>query len=59
VPKSLAAWIIQAHDTLKRRIIQRAGSFPKYKGEITLTGRANRAVRKKVSLHSHNAIEAA
>jgi hypothetical protein len=45
-PKRPTAWRFQTLDTLRHRIIQRAGRLTKPNGELTLTMSANRAVRK-------------
>ena len=45
-PKRPAAWTFQTLDTLRHRIIQRAGRLTKPQGELTLTMSANKAVRK-------------
>ena len=46
LPKRPAAWSFEKLDTLRHRIIQRAGRFTRPQGELTLTMSANRAVRK-------------
>jgi hypothetical protein len=46
LPKRPAAWTFEKLDTLRHRIIQRAGRFPRPQGELTLTMSANHAVRK-------------
>ena len=46
LPKRPAAWSFERLDTLRHRIIQRAGRFTRPQGELTLTMSANRAVRK-------------
>ena len=46
LPKRPAAWVFEKLDTLRHRIIQRAGRFTKPQGELTLTLSANQAVRK-------------
>ena len=46
LPKRPAAWPFERLDTLRHRIIQRAGRFTRPQGELTLTMSANRAVRK-------------
>ena len=46
LPKRPAAWVFEKLDTLRHRIIQRAGRFIRPQGELTLTMSANRAVRK-------------
>jgi hypothetical protein len=45
-PKRPAAWRFEKLDTLRHRIIQRAGRFTRPQGELTLTMSANQAVRK-------------
>ena len=45
-PKRPAAWPFKTLDTLRHRIIQRAGRLTKPQGELTLTMSANQAVRK-------------
>ena len=46
LPKRSAAWSFEKLDTLRHRIIQRAGRFTRPQGELTLTMSANNAVRK-------------
>ena len=46
LPKRPAAWSFQRLDTLRHRIIQRAGRLARPKGELTLTMSANHAVRQ-------------
>ena len=46
LPKRPAAWEFTTLDTLRHRIIQRAGRLTRPQGELTLTMSANRAVRK-------------
>jgi hypothetical protein len=46
LPKRPAAWAFQTLDTLRHRIIQRAGRLTRPQGELTLTMSANSAVRK-------------
>ncbi len=46
LPKRPAAWAFEKLDTLRHRIIQRAGRFTRPQGELTLTMSANHAVRK-------------
>jgi hypothetical protein len=46
LPKRPAAWTFEKLDTLRHRIIQRAGRFTRPQGELTLTMSANQAVRK-------------
>lgn len=45
-PKRPAAWRFEKLDTLRHRIIQRAGRLTRPQGELTLTMSANPAVRK-------------
>jgi len=45
-PKRPAAWDFKTLDTLRHRIIQRAGRLTRPQGELTLTMSANQAVRK-------------
>ncbi len=45
-PKRPASWRFEKLDTLRHRIIQRAGRFTRPQGELTLTMSANHAVRK-------------
>jgi hypothetical protein len=45
-PKRPTAWTFKTLDTLRHRIIQRAGRLTKPQGELTLTMSANQAVRK-------------
>ena len=45
-PKRPAAWDFKNLDTLRHRIIQRAGRLTRPKGDLTLTMSANHAVRK-------------
>ncbi len=47
-PKRPAAWRFEKLDTLRHRIIQRAGRFTRPQGELTLTMSANYAVRKNL-----------
>jgi hypothetical protein len=46
LPKRPAAWVFEKLDTLRHRIIQRAGRFTRPQGELTLTMSANQAVRR-------------
>jgi len=46
LPKRPAAWSFERLDTLRHRIIQRAGRLTRPQGELTLTMSANHAVRK-------------
>lgn len=45
LPKRPAVWAFERLDTLRHRIIQRAGRFTRPQGELTLTMSANCAVR--------------
>ena len=45
-PKRPAAWRFEKLDTLRHRIIQRAGRFTGPQGELTLTMSTNQAVCK-------------
>ena len=45
LPKRPAAWAFEKLDTLRHRIIQRAGRFTRPQGQLTLTMSANEAVR--------------
>ena len=45
-PKRPAAWSFQTLDTLRHRIIQRAGRLTRPQGELTLTMSANESVRR-------------
>jgi hypothetical protein len=55
-PKRPAAWKFKTLDTLRHRIIQRAGRLTRPQGELTLTMSANRAVRKSL-LHFLDAVQ--
>ena len=44
--KRLAAWAFEKLDTLRHRLIQRAGRLTRPQGQLTLTMSANEAVRK-------------
>lgn len=57
-PKRSSAWTFQTLDTLRHRIIQRAGRLTRPKGELTLTMSANHAVRKDL-LHYLDTIQKA
>jgi hypothetical protein len=46
LPKRPSAWAFERLDTLRHRIIQRAGRLTKPQGELTLTMSANHAVRQ-------------
>ena len=46
LPKRPAAWAFEKLDTLRHRVIQRAGRFTRPQGQLTLTMSANEAVRK-------------
>ena len=58
LPKRPAAWAFEKLDTLRHRIIQRAGRFTRPQGELTLTMSANEAVRKDL-LHFLDALQKA
>ena len=58
LPKRPAAWEFKTLDTLRHRIIQRAGRLTRPQGELTLTMSANRAVRNDL-LHFHDAVQKA
>ncbi len=58
LPKRPAAWKFKTLDTLRHRIIQRAGRLTRPQGELTLTLSANRAVRKDL-LHFLDAVQKA
>ena len=45
-PKRPASWQFKTLDTLRHRVIQRAGRLTRPQGELTLTMSANKAVRK-------------
>ena len=46
LPKRPTVWTFEKLDTLRHRIIQRAGRFTRPQGELTLTMSANQAVQK-------------
>ncbi len=48
MPKRPAAWKFKTLDTLRHRIIQRAGRLTRPQGELTLTMSANRTVQKEL-----------
>jgi hypothetical protein len=50
LPKRPSAWAFERLDTLRHRIIQRAGRLTKPQGELTLTMSANQAVRQDLLL---------
>jgi hypothetical protein len=56
LPKRPATWAFEKLDTLRHRIIQRAGRFTRPQGELTLTMSANEAVRKDL-LHFLDALQ--
>jgi hypothetical protein len=58
LPKRPAAWTFEKLDTLRHRIIQRAGRFTRPQGELTLTMSANDAVRNDL-LHFLDALKKA
>lgn len=57
-PKRPAAWTFRTLDTLRHRIIQRAGRLTRPQGELTLTMSANPAVRQDL-LHFLDTIKKA
>jgi hypothetical protein len=57
-PKRPTAWNFHTLDTLRHRIIQRAGRLTKPNGELTLTMSGNRAVRKDL-LHFLDVVQKA
>ena len=57
-PKRPAAWSFQRLDTIRHRIIQRAGRLTKPGGELTLTMSANHAVRRDL-LHFLDVVQKA
>jgi hypothetical protein len=57
-PKRPAAWNFKTLDTLRHRIIQRAGRLTRPQGKLTLTMSANKAVRKDL-LHFLDSIKKA
>ena len=58
MPKRPAAWEFKTLDTIRHRIIQRAGRLIRPQGELTLSMSANRAVRKDL-LHFLDAVQKA
>lgn len=58
LPKRPAAWKFKNLDTLRHRIIQRAGHLTRPQGELTLAMIANRAVRKEL-LHFLDSVQKA
>jgi len=58
LPKPPAVWAFEKLDTLRHRIIQRAGRFTRPQGELTLTLSANHAVRRDL-LHFLDALQKA
>jgi len=56
MPKRPAAWRFKTLDTLRHRIIQRAGRLTRPRGELTLTMSANSAVQKDL-LHFLDAVQ--
>ena len=58
LPKRPTAWKFKTLDTLRHRIIQRAGRLTRPQGELTLTMSANSAVRKDL-LHFLDAVQKA
>ena len=57
-PKRPAAWEFSTLDTLRHRVIQRAGRLTRPQGELTLTMSANKAVRKDL-LHFLDVVQKA
>ena len=57
-PKRPAAWKFEKLDTIRHRIIQRAGRINRPQGKLTLTMSANRAVRNDL-LHFLNVLQKA
>jgi hypothetical protein len=55
-PKRPTAWRFQKLDTIRHRIIQRAGRFNRPGGKLTLTMNPNQAVKKDL-LHFLEAIQ--
>ena len=49
LPKRSAAWAFEKLDTLRHRIIQRAGRLTRPQGQLTLTMSANETVRKDLA----------
>jgi hypothetical protein len=58
LPKRPASWKFERLDTLRHRIIQRAGRLTRPKGELTLTMSGNESVRKDL-LHFLDSIQKA
>jgi len=58
LPKRPACWAFEKLDTLRHRIIQRAGRLTRPKGELTLTMSGNESVRKDL-LHFLDSIQKA
>ena len=56
--KRPAAWKFEKLDTIRHRIIQRAGRLNRPQGKLTLTMSANQAVRKDL-LHFFNVLQKA
>ena len=56
LPKRPACWAFEKLDTLRHRMIQRAGRLTRPKGELTLTMSANNAVRQDL-LHFLDSIQ--
>ena len=57
-PKRPSAWKFQKLDTIRHRILQRAGRFTKPGGKLTLTMNSNQAVKKDL-LHFLDAMQKA
>jgi hypothetical protein len=47
-PKHPVNWVFEKLDTLRHRLIQRAGRFTHLNGELTLKINANNAVRREL-----------
>jgi hypothetical protein len=58
LPKRPAAWEFKTLDTIRHRILQRAGRLIRPQGELTLSMSANRAVREDL-LHFLDAVQKA
>ena len=58
LPKRPAAWEFKTLDTLRHRIIQRAGRLIRPQGELTLSMSANYSVRQEL-LHFLDAVQKA
>ena len=58
LPKRPTAWTFEKLDTLRHRVIQRAGRIIRPQGKLTLTMSANPAVRKDL-LHFFDVLQKA